>query len=83
MRPASLYLKQITTERRAGKIAARLSRSSSAKTDLSRRSGAKTDGRVSYFWKQVRRDSHLGDCGLMIIVAAVITKTLQVKSMLQ
>jgi phage terminase large subunit GpA-like protein len=39
-----------------------------------------TRGRVSYFWKQVRRDNHLGDCELMIIVAAVITKTLQVKS---
>ena len=58
----------------------RLSRRSGAKTDLSRRSfEAKMDGRVSYFWKQVRRDNRLGDCELMIIVAAVITKTLQVK----
>ena len=65
-----LYLKQITAERRAEKIDARLSR---------RSFGAKMDGRVSYFWKQVRRDNHLGDCELMIIVAAVITKTLQVK----
>ena len=37
------------------------------------------DGRVSCFWKQVRRDIHLGDCELVIIVAAVNTKTLQVK----
>ncbi len=37
------------------------------------------DGRVSCFWKQVRRDNHLGDCELMIIVAAVITKTMQAK----
>jgi phage terminase large subunit GpA-like protein len=43
--------------------------------------GEKVDakGRLTYFWKQVRRDNHLGDCELMILVAAVITKTLQAK----
>lgn len=37
----------------------------------------KTDpkGRISYFWKQLRRDNHLWDCELMIMVAAIITKT--------
>src|SRR5262249_43380887 len=33
-----------------------------------------TAGRIHHFWKQVRRDNHLLDCELMIIVAAVITK---------
>ena len=44
--------------------------------------GEKVDarGRVSYFWKQTRRENHLGDCELMILVAAVITKTLQAKT---
>ncbi len=36
-------------------------------------------GRTSYFWKQIRRDNHLGDCELMLHVAAVITKTFAVK----
>jgi hypothetical protein len=87
-------LKQITAERRAEKTDARLSsRSFGAKTDgrvsclwkqvrsplKSEISNFKFRGRVFYFWKQVRRDNHLGDCELMIIVAAVITKTLQVK----
>jgi phage terminase large subunit GpA-like protein len=33
-----------------------------------------TKGRISYFWKQVRRDNHLLDCELMILIAAVITR---------
>jgi hypothetical protein len=36
-----------------------------------------TKGRITYFWKQVRRDNHLRDCELMILVAAVITKIVQ------
>ena len=35
-------------------------------------------GRVTYFWKQVRRDNHLRDCELMIHVASVITRTMTV-----
>jgi len=38
-----------------------------------------TAGRIHYFWKQVRRDNHLLDCELMIIVAAVITKLIAAK----
>ncbi len=38
-----------------------------------------TAGRIHYFWKQVRRDNHLLDCELMIIVAAVITKLITAK----
>lgn len=38
-----------------------------------------TAGRIHYFWKQVRRDNHLLDCELMIIVAAVITKLIATK----
>lgn len=34
-------------------------------------------GRVTYSWKQVRRDNHLRDCELMILVAALITKIVQ------
>lgn len=33
-----------------------------------------TKGRLSYFWRRVRRDNHLWDCELMILVAAIITK---------
>src|SRR6266403_5145033 len=29
-----------------------------------------TAGRIHHFWKQVRRDNHLLDCELMILVAA-------------
>jgi phage terminase large subunit GpA-like protein len=36
-------------------------------------------GRISYFWKQIRRDNHLRDCELMILVAAIITKVIQTK----
>ena len=36
-----------------------------------------TRGRVTSFWKPVRRDNHLRDCELMILVAAVITKIVQ------
>lgn len=36
-----------------------------------------TKGRVSYFWKQTRRDNHLRDCELMILAAAIITKVVQ------
>jgi hypothetical protein len=35
-------------------------------------------GRISHFWKQIRRDNHLRDCELMILVAAVITRVLSV-----
>jgi phage terminase large subunit GpA-like protein len=31
-------------------------------------------GRLRFIWKRVRRDNHLFDCELMILVAAVITK---------
>ena len=31
-------------------------------------------GRLRYVWKRVRRDNHLWDCELQILVAAVITK---------
>jgi hypothetical protein len=36
-------------------------------------SNPKFRGRASCFWKQVRRDNHLGDRELMISVVAVIT----------
>ena len=39
-------------------------------------------GRISFFWKQVRRDNHLRDCELMILVAAVITKIVQGRPLL-
>lgn len=39
-----------------------------------------TKGRISYFWKQVRRDNHLLDCELMILVAAVVSKIVQSRS---
>jgi len=38
-----------------------------------------TAGRIHHFWKKVRRDNHLLDCELMIIVAAVITKLITAK----
>ncbi len=38
-----------------------------------------TTGRIHYFWKQVRRDNHLLDSELMILVAAVITKLITAK----
>ena len=40
---------------------------------------ADTAGRIHYFWKQVRRDNHVIDCELMILVAAVITKLIAAK----
>jgi hypothetical protein len=45
-----------------------------------RESKTDTKGRVSYFWKQTRRDNHLGDCEEMIHVAAVITKVIRAKA---
>jgi phage terminase large subunit GpA-like protein len=39
-----------------------------------------TKGRISYFWKQVRRDNHLRDCELMILIAAVITRMVQARA---
>lgn len=33
-------------------------------------------GRVRFAWKRVRRDNHLWDCELQIIVAAVVTKVI-------
>jgi phage terminase large subunit GpA-like protein len=38
----------------------------------------KTDprGRVSYVWKQLYEDNHLGDCEIMIHVAAIASKTI-------
>jgi len=38
-----------------------------------------TTGRIHYSWKQVRRDNHVLDCELMILVAAVITKLIAAK----
>jgi phage terminase large subunit GpA-like protein len=37
-------------------------------------------GHTVYFWKQVRRDNHLGDCEIMLKVAAAITKTIARKT---
>ena len=37
-------------------------------------------GRVTHLWKQIRRDNHLLDCELMILVAAVVTKIAQVRN---
>jgi len=37
-------------------------------------------GRVSYFWKQTRRDNHLRDCELMILIAAIVTGVIQAKT---
>lgn len=34
------------------------------------------NGRISYVWKQIRRDNHLRDCELMIIVASLATRQL-------
>jgi len=35
-------------------------------------------GRIFYVWQQVRRDNQLFDCELMLLVAAVITGTVNV-----
>ena len=38
-----------------------------------------TKGRVSTFWKRVRRDNHMGDCENMILVGALVTKAIQAR----
>ena len=32
------------------------------------------NGRVDYVWRQTKRDNHLRDCELMIVVASVIAR---------
>jgi len=34
------------------------------------------NGQINYVWKQIRRDNHLRDCELMILVASIATKQL-------
>jgi hypothetical protein len=34
------------------------------------------NGRISYVWRQIRRDNHLRDCELMIVVASLATRQL-------
>lgn len=34
------------------------------------------NGRIAYIWRQIRRDNHLRDCELMIVVASLATRQL-------